>query len=304
MADYETRPATIDDAEAIAEVLNAAEREFSSERPWLASASDVRDFFRYIGDAERNAWVVSTGGGVAATGAVMARGEHANAFVRTHPEHTGRGLASRLLDAAEARATDLIDVRPLAIHADTLAANERARALLDARGYRTVRHHFEMGIDLADVPDPTWPDGVALEAFRSETARELHEVHMDVFSEEWGFAPTDFETWSKMRIEAERFDPSLWFIARDRDGIAGYILCSIRPSGGFVENVGVARHSRGRGLGAALLQHAFAELARRGETHASLGVDSANPTGATRLYERVGMRVIVQSDTYEKQLAS
>ena len=35
----------------------------------------------------------------------------------------------------------------------------------------------------------------------------------------------------------------------------------------------------------------------------SLGVDSENPTGATRLYERVGMHVESEEVTYEKELA-
>jgi hypothetical protein len=34
----------------------------------------------------------------------------------------------------------------------------------------------------------------------------------------------------------------------------------------------------------------------------ALGVDAENTTGATRLYERVGMRVVVQDDAYEKLL--
>jgi hypothetical protein len=33
-----------------------------------------------------------------------------------------------------------------------------------------------------------------------------------------------------------------------------------------------------------------------------LGVDSQNLTGATRLYERAGMHVALQHDTYEKEL--
>ena len=41
----------------------------------------------------------------------------------------------------------------------------------------------------------------------------------------------------------------------------------------------------------ALLAEAFAESARRGRTRVGLGVDSESPTGATRLYQSVGMFV-------------
>jgi ribosomal protein S18 acetylase RimI-like enzyme len=59
---------------------------------------------------------------------------------------------------------------------------------------------------------------------------------------------------------------------------------------------------RRRGLGLALLQHAFTEFWRRGERTVALGVDAENPTGATRLYERAGMHVLFDAVVYEKPL--
>lgn len=60
---------------------------------------------------------------------------------------------------------------------------------------------------------------------------------------------------------------------------------------------------RGRGLGLALLRHGFAELHRRGERQVWLHVDAENRTGATRLYERAGMRVGHRLDCWVKRLA-
>jgi ribosomal protein S18 acetylase RimI-like enzyme len=51
-----------------------------------------------------------------------------------------------------------------------------------------------------------------------------------------------------------------------------------------------------------LLRTAFRELWRRGHTQIGLEVDAANETGATRLYERAGMRVTRRYDTYERRL--
>ena len=59
---------------------------------------------------------------------------------------------------------------------------------------------------------------------------------------------------------------------------------------------------RRRGVGLALLRHTFREFHLRGDTHVGLGVDAENPTGATRLYERAGMRVINELVLYEKEL--
>ncbi len=52
----------------------------------------------------------------------------------------------------------------------------------------------------------------------------------------------------------------------------------------------------------ALLQRSFAEFRARGGEQAKLVVDSENLTGATRLYERAGMRISRQYDRYEKVL--
>jgi ribosomal protein S18 acetylase RimI-like enzyme len=71
---------------------------------------------------------------------------------------------------------------------------------------------------------------------------------------------------------------------------------------GWVNQLAVLRPWRRKGLGIALLLHSFAEFYRRGIVNVGLGVDAQNLTGATRLYERAGMHVALQHDTYEKEL--
>ena len=67
--------------------------------------------------------------------------------------------------------------------------------------------------------------------------------------------------------------------------------------------LGVLKPWRNRGIGRALLLHAFAEFRRRGLAKGSLGVDAENISGAVRLYESAGMRVTHRFDIYEKVLA-
>jgi ribosomal protein S18 acetylase RimI-like enzyme len=55
-------------------------------------------------------------------------------------------------------------------------------------------------------------------------------------------------------------------------------------------------------LGLALLRHSFNEYYRRGKRKVGLGVDAENLTGALRLYERAGMHVHRQYNSYEKEL--
>ena len=69
-----------------------------------------------------------------------------------------------------------------------------------------------------------------------------------------------------------------------------------------MNSLSVLRPWRRKGLGLALLHHAFGEFYRRGYHKAALYVDAQNLTGATRLYERAGMHIVRQFDKYEKEL--
>jgi ribosomal protein S18 acetylase RimI-like enzyme len=101
-----------------------------------------------------------------------------------------------------------------------------------------------------------------------------------------------------------RLDLSLPVVAWAGPEVAGFSLGYPKRMGdwGWISVLGVAPAWRRQGLGLALLQESFRRIRATGETVAALGVDSENPTGATRLYERAGMRVLWQADVWEKGL--
>jgi ribosomal protein S18 acetylase RimI-like enzyme len=86
----------------------------------------------------------------------------------------------------------------------------------------------------------------------------------------------------------------------------GAIVCVPRASeeedAGWIEDLAVLRPWRGRGIGLALLLQGLGALHRRGLRAALLGVDADSPTGATRLYERVGMREVRRTELYSKRV--
>jgi ribosomal protein S18 acetylase RimI-like enzyme len=101
----------------------------------------------------------------------------------------------------------------------------------------------------------------------------------------------------------EPVDPSLWFLAQKGDQMVGTVLCRAREDGsGWVGYLTVLRPWRKLGLGSALLQQAFAVFSQRDIRRIGLGVDGQSLTGAQRLYERAGMRVIMRIGRYEKEL--
>jgi len=113
-----------------------------------------------------------------------------------------------------------------------------------------------------------------------------------------------WDEWDAAWRAREAVDRTLWWVARAEGELAGVILASWKRMGdwGFVDTLGVRRPWRRRGVGEALLRTAMLEFWRRGERRVALGVDAESPTGATRLYERVGMRVFWRSVVWEKEL--
>jgi ribosomal protein S18 acetylase RimI-like enzyme len=91
------------------------------------------------------------------------------------------------------------------------------------------------------------------------------------------------------------FDPQLWFLAEAEGGsLAGAALCWTSE---FLKDLVVHESWRGRRLGAALVHHVLGEFRRRGARAVELKVESDNPSGAQRLYERLGFVVVERLGT-------
>jgi GNAT superfamily N-acetyltransferase len=269
---------------------------------------DLRDEWAEL-DFDRNAWLVEVDGRVAGYASFENRGAGrlaADGYV--HPELTGRGVGAELLRLTEERAREELATIPegrVYLQSATLKGDDAAERLFLAHGYRPVRHFFRMLIDLdGPPPEPEWPEGIAGERFDPADARAVHATIEEAFANEWGHTYEPFEEWERRRLQGERADPTLWFVARDGDELAAAVVSNWKRNGdwGWIGAVAVRPGWRRRGLGMALLRASFGEFWRRGERRVALGVDAHNPTGATRLYERAGMRVLWQADVYEKEL--
>jgi mycothiol synthase len=221
---------------------------------------------------------------------------------RELPSHPGS--VGPLLDELERRAA--ARDRPV-IRVGAAAEEEALRALFELRGYRPIRHSFRMLIELqGEAPPAVWPPGIDVRPMLPGEEEAVHAAVMDSFAGHWGFAPEPFERWRREQVESKLARLDLWFVARDGDQVAGICLCYTHESGaqdyGWVGILGVRPAWRRRGLGESLLRHAFRAFAAEGATRVGLGVDAENATGAVRLYERAGMRVVRRYDTYERRL--
>ncbi len=172
---------------------------------------------------------------------------------------------------------------------------------LKSNGFSEGRYFWRMGIDLDDSINKTdFPEGITVSTF-SEKKNLMDIINCDraAFKDHWGYVESpiddeikDWEHW----IKTDPFhDPSFWFIAYSGDEIAGLSLCnngSVQDKNvAYIDTVCVKKEFRKKGIAAALLRHSFSELKKAGRTKANLHVDAASLTGATKLYEGVGMKV-------------
>jgi mycothiol synthase len=288
------RPATRDDLRAIAEVFGSVE-EAVNGRPSRLDAAAVEGWLQTI-VFETGTWLFEEDGEPVAAAFAQPFGARGSCAGAVRPSAWGRGLGTRLLELMESR---LAEDGVRRIQSWTVAADSAAAGLFHARGCREVRRFWEMSVELdGEIPKPA----IAVEPFAEEEAKAFHAALEQAFAEHWEHEPEPFEEWWTRQQRRANFDPSLWFLIRDGDEIAGVARCELRPPEGWVGALGVRSPWRGRGYGRALLLHSFREFRRRGMTRAGLGVDAANATGATFLYESVGMRAVEENVVWEKVL--
>jgi ribosomal protein S18 acetylase RimI-like enzyme len=270
------RPATDEDREAVLS-LGVAE-----EAAWFGAAE--------LSAAEIGEWVDDEGG--MAAGVVAADGEgrvrgfaspgRRQAVFLTDPAATDE-VADELLPWLHDR-RDVVELMTFAGDAGRLAAFER-------HGLRHVRSSFTLASrgGARPVPVARFPDGVQVAPYRLGDADEA--VHRLIYADAgWasvpGHADRDLEGWR----EKERPNRSL-FLARRGDRPVGWVSGRVLDSGrGYITTLAVAGGERGRGIGRALLLHAFADLRRGGASDLTLGVEAHNES-ALGLYRSVGLEV-------------
>jgi mycothiol synthase len=270
-------------------------------------------------DHEMISWIRDGADDYTSCGIFDEQGLAASAWLSTEPSgHVGfegdvrvrpgldKAIGDPLLAAIRTAATQADPNRPL--HFFTNASADRARAWVEDRGARAIRHFWRMRVDLDDrhAATPAQPADFVVRTVRDDETdlRDVFRVIDTAFQDHFGHDSRTYEQWLTAVRKRSNLDFGTWWIA-ELDGAPVAALLGWRfPDHeqdwvGHVGTLGTLRAARGRGVGSTLLRIAFAEFAARGMRKVTLGVDAANPTGAVRLYESVGMRAEHEWVLYE-----
>jgi mycothiol synthase len=309
---YEFRPATLDDASVIAELVNDDIRG-EIGIPWT-SAEEVRGTLTSPSRDPDLVHSVLLDGSPKLAGYVefhVTREPfevHLLCYVRR--DLHGHGVSASLIRLAEDRiASKRHPDLPAKARLSCFSHNQAARRLFATLGYEYSRTFWVMTRDLdAPPPVPSVIPGIGIRPFQPGVDDvRVHKALSEAFADHWGPPFASLEEWRHSAIEGEGagFDPGLWFVAVEADEIVAAITAEASMSSEnttYVSDLAVLRPWRRRGIGLALLQTVFAEAYRRGTPRVELAVDSESPTGATRLYERAGMRTTYSWETWEKRI--
>lgn len=236
-----------------------------------------------------------------------------------HPDWRGLGIGRALLDWQRRRGMELVAARradlghdtPAILLAEVPAGALATAALLTHMGLSQVRVSLIMRRSLEQpVERLAPPDGLAMVPYDESMDENLRTAHNTFFVGHFGFQPWSPETWRHWATGHRGFRRDWSFVVLARSEIVGYVICAAYPdewaaqgwTQGFITWVGTAVAWRGRGVAAALLTRAMTAFAADGMQYAGLSVYADNPSGAPRLYRRLGFEEWKRAGLWEGPL--
>ncbi|MFM8903241.1 MAG: GNAT family N-acetyltransferase, partial [Actinomycetota bacterium] len=206
--------------------------------------------------------------------------------------------------------------------------NTSAIRLFERFGLESVRYFADLRADLS-VPTPARHTAAATPAAATPAAatpaapgfhiipwdlarnEEARHVKNAAFMDHWGSTPTPPDWWATQTSGFGSCVDWSYFAVNDDDQIIGHLITHrfenddalLGAKYAWIDNIGTLAEYRGRGIATQLIT-ALARYRAEGMQFAALGVDSANPTGAYRLYESLGFRLWREFVTYQRVVSA
>jgi mycothiol synthase len=230
-----------------------------------------------------------------------ARDQWALGFV-VHPDARDGPAARALLDAAASHVAAHGGGRVTTWRTAATAADD---TLLAELGFTRVRALYEMRVPLPLDEQPRWPPGTTVRSFRpGQDEPAWLTVNNRAFAGHAEQGSWTEETLARRTAEPW-FDPTIFLLAFDDQGLAGFNWCKIHdarapdPALGEIFVIGVDPRTAGAGLGRPLAVAGLDAMAGRGITTGMLFCAADNER-ALRLYRGLGFTVHREDRAYER----
>jgi mycothiol synthase len=181
----------------------------------------------------------------------------------------------------------------------TPVADDAGGRLLGSRRYVPAHRDWVLRMD----PDATLvhhavPEDVAIGVFAEEDAVEVHRLIEDAFGEWAGRLPRSYEDWRVLVVDRDGVDPAHSRLARAGGEVVGAAMVHDSDGTTWIPQLAVRADRRGQGIAQELLAQAFEAGRQRGCATGELATSGL--TGALGLYQRLGMRIVAEFQTWRK----
>ena len=317
MQSVHLRPATPADATSIHELVRASE--VHDREPLVTPIEEIQEMFEdpHL-DPMEDVRVAYVGEQPVGWGRVWhhpsgERLERAYLFGTVLPDRRGQGIGRVIFAWQLERARTVLGSyrHDLPLQVKTAAWDwlSDAQHLYERFGFTAVRWFDELLRPLDPPLEVGEVDGVDIASWRSDRSEEVRLLHNRAFADHWGSGATDQAAWEK-RLTGYGIRLDLSVVALSAGRAVGYSINEVYPEDeqllgrrdGWIGTLGVDRDQRGKGIASALIATSMDRFRRAGLTHASIGVDADSPTGAHRLYRRLGFQMEKRSITHQLEL--
>jgi mycothiol synthase len=218
------------------------------------------------------------------------------------PDHRHRGIGQELLRRAldQARSIHVAEHPDLPGEVRVWLAQGRdsAAAFAERAGFSPRRYFTDMRVELvgAALPAPAELPGIEIRPWTLADDEATRLAYNASFADHWGSTPASVERWRNLFVDSSSFHPEFSRLAVQDGEVVGFVLSDEFDSEtaarghrtGYIDRVGTVRAVRGRGVASTLMRHVLLAMRESGCGYAELAVDAESPTGAGRLYERLG----------------
>jgi ribosomal protein S18 acetylase RimI-like enzyme len=191
------------------------------------------------------------------------------------------------------------------IRSGCIAGSDAGRRGLEGAGFAHERTFWEMTGRVEDTRRTPRPiDGLTISP--TGDLRTVHRILDEAFLGEWDYETKSFDDWLVAEESQPGFDLELWRLA-EMDGTPAAVLTMSRRTATqgalYVSELATLAPYRGRGIGSALLAHAFDVATGQGYERVGLHVDSENPNDAPSLYRQAGLEVRSAGHIFTRMLS-